>query len=226
MTAAERLELLRPSVLLFDLDGTLVDSADGILWSFEATLHDLDREVDRSLLRTFIGPPLDYSFGQLGFRGDQLDDALRRYRVHYQNEGVHRCELYSGVSDLLASLAAERVPLVVATAKRVDFANEILSALSIATFFSVVAGASLDGLLTSKDVIVGEAIARTDAPLDHGWMVGDRRFDVVAAQQHGLLGVGATWGYASPDELERAGAALLIESPRQLGELVLGLSPV
>ena len=226
MTTTERLDLLRPSVLLFDLDGTLVDSAEGILWSFEATLRDLGRAVDRSLLRTFIGPPLDYSFGQLGFAGDEMDEALRRYRVHYQREGVHRCRLYDGVATLLGSLAAERVPLVVATAKRVDFANEMLSALSIASFFSVIAGASLDGRLTSKDVIVAEAIARSDAPLDNGWMVGDRRFDLVAAQRHGLVGVGATWGYGSVDELERAGASLLIESPRLLGELVLGLPPV
>lgn len=128
--------------------------------------------------------------------------------------------MYDGVRNLLDSLEQLRVPLVVATAKRVDFANEILTALSIAHYFGVVAGASLDGRLTDKDVIVGEAIARTDAPLDNGWLVGDRRFDVVAAHRHGLVSVGATWGYGSPDELRLAGASVLVESPHQLGELI------
>lgn len=222
MTPPPYPNLSRPSVLLFDLDGTLVDSADGIVWSFEATLRDFDREVDQTRLRTFIGPPLDYSFTQLGFAAAEMDNVLARYRDHYQREGMHRCQLYDGVRSLLESLTAQQVPLVVATAKRVDFANDILATLGIAHHFPVVCGAPVDGHLTSKDVIVAEAIARTDAPHENAWMVGDRRFDVVAAHQHGLTSIGVTWGYGSADELSAAGASVLVDSPRQLGELVLG----
>ena len=208
-------------MLLFDLDGTLVDSADGILWSFEATLRDFDREVDQSRLRTFIGPPLDYSFTQLGFAAAEMDDVLARYRDHYQREGVHRCHLYDGVRSLLESLTTQQVPLVVATAKRVDFANDILAALGIAHHFPVVCGAPVDGRLSSKDVIVAEAIARTDAAHENGWMVGDRRFDAVAAHRHGLTSIGVTWGYGSAEELTDAGVSVLVDSPQQLGELIL-----
>ena len=222
MTPPPYPNLSRPSVLLFDLDGTLVDSADGIVWSFEATLRDFDREVDQTRLRTFIGPPLDYSFTQLGFAAAEMDNVLARYRDHYQREGMHRCQLYDGVRSLLESLTAQQVPLVVATAKRVDFANDILATLGIAHHFPVVCGAPVDGHLTSKDVIVAEAIERTDAPHENAWMVGDRRFDVVAAHQHGLTSIGVTWGYGSADELSAAGASVLVDSPRQLGELVLG----
>ena len=222
MTPPPYPNLSRPSVLLFDLDGTLVDSADGIVWSFEATLRDFDREVDQTRLRTFIGPPLDYSFTQLGFAAAEMDNVLARYRDHYQREGMHRCQLYDGVRSLLESLTAQQVPLAVATAKRVDFANDILATLGIAHRFPVVCGAPVDGRLTSKDVIVAEAIARTDAPRENAWMVGDRRFDVVAAHQHGLTSIGVTWGYGSADELSAAGASVLVDSPRQLGELVLG----
>ena len=226
MTASERRSLSRPSALLFDLDGTLVDSADGILWSFEATLHDLGRDVNRSRLREFIGPPLDYSFTQMGFGADEMDDVLARYRVHYEREGVQRCQIYDGIETLLEFLAAQQIPLAVATAKRVDFANQILAALSIAHYFPVVAGASLDGRLTAKDVIVGEAIARLDASTDNGWLVGDRRFDVAAARRCGLMSVGVTWGYGSAAELQRAGASVLVDRPHQLGELVAGSSVV
>ena len=110
---------------------------------------------------------------------------------------------------------------MVATAKRVDFANDILAALGIARHFPVVCGAPVDGRLASKDVIVAEAIARTDAPHENGWMVGDRRFDVVAARQHGLTSIGVTWGYGSAEELTDAGASVLVDSPQQLGELIL-----
>lgn len=206
--------------MLFDLDGTLIDSADGILWSFGATLRELGRAIDDTVLRSFIGPPLDYSFSQLGFGPDEMADVLARYRVHYHDEGVHRCRLYDGVTRLLERIAETSVSMGVATAKRVDFANQILDDLAIDGFFRVVAGASLDGQLTSKDVIVADALSRIDRDPAGGWLVGDRRFDVAAAKSHGLTSIGVTWGYGSADELRRAGADWLVDQPSDLVTLL------
>ncbi len=212
-------------MVLFDLDGTLIDSADGILWSFGATLRELGRPVDDAVLRAFIGPPLDYSFSQLGFGPDEMADVLTRYRVHYRDEGVHRCRLYDGVTRLLESIADTPVSMGVATAKRVDFANQILEDLAIDGFFRVVSGASLDGQLTSKDVIVADALARMDRDPAGGWLVGDRRFDIAAAKSHGLTSIGVTWGYGSADELRQAGADWLVDQPSALATLLIGALP-
>ena len=222
MTPPAPITLTGPSTVLFDLDGTLIDSADGILWSFGATLREFGRPVDETVLRTFIGPPLDYSFSQLGFGPDEMADVLARYRVHYRDEGVRRCHLYDGVTRLLEDIADTPVSMGVATAKRVDFAYQILEDLGIDSFFRVVAGASLDGQLNSKDVIVANALSRMDLDPAGGWLVGDRRFDVAAAKSHGLTSIGVTWGYGAADELRQAGADWLVDHPSDLATLLTG----
>lgn len=210
-----------PSFVLFDLDGTVIDSADGIIWSFEATLRDFGRTADRALLGTLIGPPLDDSFTRLGFAPDQLTEVLARYRNHYGREGVTRCHLYDGVVQLLDTIHSFGVPMAIATAKRVDFAQRIVDELGLGPYFPVVAGASLDGRLTSKDVIVSEAISKLPTGVTAGWMIGDRRFDILAARSFDLISIGVRWGYGTAEELRDAGATWMVDRPSDLGRLVV-----
>jgi phosphoglycolate phosphatase len=216
-------ERARPSFIVFDLDGTLADSQEGILHCFHATMGERGRRVSDERLRGLIGPPLDDSFASLGLALDEIDDAVARYREHYARDGVDRCRLYPGVAELLGSLRDRDVTLAVATAKRVDFAHRVLERLGVASCFSLVRGAGLDGSLRTKREIVGSALGELDGVATRaGWMVGDRREDMGAARWHGLGAVGALWGYGSRHELLESGAQLLATSPSDLGDLVAG----
>lgn len=213
----------RPQFIIFDLDGTLADSQAGILYSFHATLSDRGRSASDDELRGLIGPPLGRSFARLGFADGEIDEVVALYRRYYDQGGVDLCHLYAGVQDLLEQLRRDGVALGVATAKRVDFASRMLANLGILGHFACVSGVSLDGRLTTKSEIVGEALELLgESPSAEGWMVGDRREDILAAIEHSLVPVGALWGYGSPDELAESGAQLLAASPRGLLGLVRG----
>ena len=213
----------RPQFIIFDLDGTLADSQAGILHSFRATLNDRGRSASDDELRDLIGPPLGRSFARLGFADDEIDDVVALYRHYYDQDGVDLCHLYEGVRELLEGLDHDRVRLAVATAKRVDFATRMLANLGILGHFECVSGVSLDGRLNTKSEIVADALELlAESRSVQGWMVGDRREDILAATTHRLVPVGALWGYGSLIELAESGAQLLAPSPWELLGLVRG----
>jgi phosphoglycolate phosphatase len=207
---------LGPGAIVFDLDGTVADSQEGILLSLHQTLLDYGRPANDHDLRSLIGPPLDESFRQLGFGEDELISAVDHYRDIYERVGVSLAQPYSGVLDVLNSLRRRGVHLALATAKRVDFAERMLNDFGVRDLFDEVAGASLDDSLTSKVEILGEVRRVFEGVPGGAWMVGDRRHDVEAALAHGLTPVGVLWGYGSRAELEGAGARWLVERPRDL----------
>jgi phosphoglycolate phosphatase len=211
-----------PTFVVFDLDGTLADSQEGILFSFHATLADLGRSATDDELRDLIGPPLGDSFARLGFAGEEIADVVALYRRHYDKEGVDRCRPYDGVLEMLDILSEAGVRLGLATAKRVDFAVRVLENFGVLGAFETVCGASMDSLFTTKVEILGEALTSlgNPSPAD-GWMVGDRREDVIAALHHGLRAVGVTWGYGSQLELVDGGVSTLFATPSELSSALL-----
>ena len=208
---------VRPRHVLFDLDGTLADSSQGILWSFRATLEKIGLDANDEVLQGLIGPPLGESFAILGVAAEHIDEVVALYREFYGERGVHEARLYDGVAATLHELSAEGVHLGVATAKRVDFARQMLGTLGVAHFFDEIAGASVDLTVTSKYDIMAQAMkgwgTRADADL---WMVGDRNYDMVAARRHGVVAVGVLWGFGTSAELLDAGAHWLVAHPREL----------
>lgn len=209
----------RPSHVIFDLDGTLADSSPGILWSFRATLDAIGRSADEATLRGLIGPPLGESFRTLGVEETRIDEVVALYRDFYAAGGVQQARLYDGVATTLVALSSEGVRLAVATAKRVDFARQMLDALGVGDYFDEVSGASLDLRVTSKYDIMDRVLAGWRVTSRHDvWMVGDRHFDMVAARAHEVRALGALWGFGSVEELRAAGADWLLERP---GDLVV-----
>jgi phosphoglycolate phosphatase len=170
-------------------------------------------------LRRLIGPPLGESFRSLGVADADIDRVVALFRGFYAERGVHEARLYDGVATTLAALADEGVRLAVATAKRVDFARQMLGALGVARHFDEIAGASVDLTVTSKYDIMSIVLAHWDVPgsLDV-WMVGDRHYDMVAARAHDVLAVGAQWGFGGDEELMAAGAHWLVARPPDLLE--------
>jgi phosphoglycolate phosphatase len=210
----------RPRFVVFDLDGTLVDSQAGILNSFHTTLRERGVSATDAELLDLIGPPLGDSFARLGFAADEIDEVVTLYRHHYDREGIDLAHLYDGVEEMLKVLGDSDVRLAVATAKRVDFAIRMLENLGVLDHFECVSGVSIDGRLTTKKDVVGDALVRLNEPQGHGgWMAGDRREDVLAALAHGLVPIGVLWGYGSRDELAESGARLVVASPLEIPTL-------
>jgi len=214
-------------VVLFDLDGTLTDSAPGILGGLRFALVEMGADVPAEAeLRKFLGPPLAVTFAeQFGFDGRQIDEAIAHYRRYYHHGGELENSVYEGIPGVLATLLDADVTLAVATSKPTVSAARILEHFDLAEAFTVIAGAELDGSRQHKADVIAHALQelRVQSPLIAAQieagdvhMVGDREHDVLGAAAHGIGTLGALWGYGSETELRAAGAQTLIDHPAAL----------
>ena len=208
---------------VFDLDGTLTDSQEGIMASFRHSLGTLGVTAADDQIRPQIGPPLVEGFSTLGVSFGQLDLAVSTYRSFFSETGIYMNRLYEGVDVMLTSMSESGIRLALATSKLTEFAQRILEYFGIAQLFSEVAGSTADGRILTKQSIVANVLDRLDHP-DPATTVlaGDRDQDMRAAVHHGLVPVGVTWGYGSVNELSGSGARHLVASPEELTSLVLG----
>lgn len=208
---------------VFDLDGTVTDSQEGIVASFRHSLGVLGVPADDDAIRHQIGPPLIEGFTAMGVPLSQLDRAVSTYRSFFSETGIYMNRLYEGVDVMLTSITDAGVRLALATSKLTEFAQRILEYFGIAQLFSEVAGSTADGRILTKQSIVANALDRLDRPDPAATVLaGDRDQDMRAAVAHGLIPVGVTWGYGSVSELSGSGARHLVASPEELMSLVLG----
>lgn len=208
-----------PATVLLDLDGTLIDSAPGILGSLAAAFAELGIPLpDGGLPRTLLGPPLYRSLPAL-VGADRAPETLAVYRRIYSEVGVRECPPFAGIEALLHDLAAARATLAIATSKAEVYANKIVEQRGWTGLFATVCGDTLDADRPTKADVVGEALRRLGSPADV-IMVGDRLHDVEGARAHGLGCLGAGWGYAAPGELAEAGALAVYPDPAGLGAAV------
>lgn len=210
-------------VILFDLDGTLTDSAEGIMNCAEYALNAMGiTEPDRSRLLRFIGPPLVDSF--MDFYGMSREDALKAvalYRERFPVKGIFENRVYEGIPEALDMLKKAGKRLAVATSKPEVYAKRILEHFELAEYFEVVTGAELSGERNAKSEVIEECLKRLGNP-DKGTvlMVGDRKHDVIGAKACGVDCAGVKFGYAEENELENAGAICTFDTPIQLAEAV------
>lgn len=211
--------------ILFDLDGTLTDSAPGITASLARMFETLGLPVPTPAdLVEYVGPPLlDSLQSMAGFDEPGARAALAVYRADYAAHGAFDSAVFPGIRGLLQRLRAAGIPLAVATSKPEAQATRILEHFDLAQYFDVIAGATDDESRSAKADVVAEALRRlTDlgVALDHTVMVGDRQYDVEGAGEHGLPTILVEWGYGSP--AEAAGAIAVVHSADQLNALLLG----
>jgi phosphoglycolate phosphatase len=204
-------------LVLFDLDGTLVDSTPGIWASIRFAAAELGLpEPTPGQLRAMVGPPLEDGFaGAFGLTGDEVDRAVAAYRAHYTAGAMFDADVYPAIPELLAGLRADGATLAVATSKPESFAVQILEHIGLLPEFASVHGATLDGAVRHKDQVVGAALA-AHPDGERPVLVGDRSHDVLGARAHGLLCIGAGWGPALPGELAAAGAAVVVATPAEV----------
>ena len=206
--------------VVLDIDGTLLDSADGIVAGFRHTVEAVGlTPPDDATLRADLGPPLATLLPAFGVPPERADEALAAYRTFYLREGMQQARAYDGVVEVLKALAA-RFPLGTATAKRTDVAQAILEAHGLTSFFTVVNGLSDEHPTKAETLAEALELMGGLAPAE-AVMVGDRRSDIVAGQAVGTRTVGVLWGYGSRAELDDAGADVLLEHPRELVDLLL-----
>ncbi|HEX2904040.1 MAG TPA: HAD hydrolase-like protein [Jatrophihabitans sp.] len=222
MIAADVTPASRYEVVLFDLDGTLSDSAPGILASLRLAFAENDVAwVDDQTARTLLGPPFWHSLPPL-VGADKLDAVVADYRKHYVGEQLmFHTRAYDGVPELVAGLAELGLPLAVATSKPEPHSVRIVEHLGLAQHFEFVCGDTVDGQRDSKALVVGEALRRLGNPDPAAvLMVGDRSHDVLGAAANGVACAGVLWGYGSRVELESAGALAVCARPAEVRGLV------
>ncbi|HEY5223356.1 MAG TPA: HAD hydrolase-like protein [Microbacteriaceae bacterium] len=211
--------------VLFDLDGTLTDSAPGITSSLAETFTTLGRPVpDEAGLLAYVGPPLRESFRTFaGMSELEALNALTVYRDAAVDRDLHDNAVFPGVVGLLRSLRDAGIPIAVATSKPESRATRILEHFGIADCFEVIAGASEDESRSSKTDVVAYALERLralDVDLSQTVLVGDRSHDVEGAAANGIPTILVEWGYGSP--AEAGGAMAIVHSADQLRKLLLG----
>ena len=194
----------RPQLVIFDLDGTLTDSAEGVVSSFRHALAAVGAEMpDGDLATLVVGPPMHQTMSLLGL-GDRATEAIAAYRADYLRRGWAMNTLFAGITDVLADLRAAGVRLAVATSKAEPTAWKILEHFGIAREFEVIAGASPDGQRASKSDVVAHALAQLEPLPERVLMVGDRAHDIEGAAEHGIDTVVVGWGYGGSDALDAA----------------------
>lgn len=210
--------------VLLDLDGTLIDSKPGIVASHGAALRELGHVPDPAFDLTFvIGPVLEDVMGVvLAHYGDtRVAEAIAAYRRHYAESGIFDVSLYDGVAALLPALTGAGLRLYLATSKRTAFAARILDHLGLTRHFADITGSEPDGFRDHKPELIADILARHAIDPEHAVMVGDRRYDIAGAHANRLLGIGVLWGYGGRDELEAAGADLVVDTPKTLAAALI-----
>lgn len=209
---------------LFDLDGTLIDSEQGIFGSLRHAFAQIGAELPHeSILRTWIGPPFHQTFPSiLGDDPARTELAIAHYRDHYIAEGWAGHAVYPGIGETIAALAAAGCALAVVTTKPLPQAGKIVQHLPFGKSFTRVYGPDLKTAHSAKAEMIAQALADFAMPAQHAVMIGDRHFDVAGARANGVRAIGVRWGFGSIDELTAAGADAIAHAPADLTHLLLG----
>ncbi|WP_051574620.1 HAD-IA family hydrolase [Mycobacterium sp. URHB0044] len=194
-------------LVIFDLDGTLTDSARGIVSSFRHALGEIGAPVpDGDLAGRIVGPPMHLTLKTMGL-GDRVDEAMAAYRADYTTRGWAMNSVFDGIPALLDDLLAAGVRMAVATSKAEPTAKRIIEHFGLDGHFEVIAGAGVDGARSSKADVLSRALDQLGPLPDRVLMVGDRSHDVLGAAAHGIDTVVVEWGYGAGD-FDEPGAAV------------------
>lgn len=202
--------------ILFDLDGTLTDSGEGIMNSATLALKHFNLPIpDRQSMRVIVGPPLRDSLINFGVREDQVSEAVEIFRDYYTTVGKYENKPYVGIRELLEKLKAQGHRLYVATSKPEEMALDILSKFELSQYFDMICGATLDESRDTKDAVIAYLL-ELNQDVTEAIMVGDTKYDVLGAKVHGIPTIGVSWGYGNIGEMEGAGASAIAHSPDEL----------
>lgn len=209
--------------VLFDMDGTLIDSSEGITKSVQSALRAFGiDEPDLNALRKFIGPPLRDSFARhYGLSKEQAEEAVRTYRERYNVVGIFECCLYPGVEACIRALREAGYLVGIASSKPEVSCKRILEHFGILELFDEVVGATMDGRIDTKEEVLCELMRRWhDIPKEEMCLVGDTIFDVEGANKVGIPCIAVQYGFGDAQEMRAAGAFAICDTLNDVAELI------
>lgn len=206
--------------VFFDLDGTISDSAQGIMNSLRRVLDDYEFDYSGINLQKYLGPPLAATFGEL-LGDDRTSAAIKRYREYYTEKGAFENKLYDGITEMLTQLRAKGYVLSIATSKLETAAETILNYFHILKYFTHVTGSLPDNTRQDKDEVIACAMERAGCDRNDILMVGDRRYDLDSAEKLGIDAVGVLYGYGSYEELSACKSIFLAKQPEDIVQLLV-----
>ena len=211
------------NTILFDLDGTLIDSSEGII---KCVLYTLDfygiKEPDTAKLYRFIGPPLSESFERYyGFSHEKAYEAVQKYRERYNTTGIFECKLYPGVEKCIRTLKEQGYRIGMASSKPEESCKRILDHFGILDLFDDVVGATFDGRIDKKEEVLNEVMRRwSDIPKDEMCLIGDTMFDVEGANQVGIPCYVVSFGFGDVGKMLAAGAVDVCDDMKDLQSII------
>lgn len=209
--------------IFFDLDGTLTDSMPGITRAVQYALRHYGIQVDDlELLKPFVGPPLPESFREYyNFSREAANEAVLVFREYYQAKGWLENEPFPGVKEMLEEVRKSGRTLYVATSKPEEIARQVLAHFGMTEYFAFIGGACDDNNRARKDEVIRYVMEENGIrDRESVVMVGDRRHDVEGAHKEGIQAIGILYGYGSREELLKAGAEWIEETPASLAKLI------
>ena len=209
--------------LMFDLDGTLVESGDGIVESAKHALSNMGWEMlSEAEYKKFIGPPLFDSFTRFcGMNPEEADRAIEIYREHYESAGYLLAPMYEGVEDMLDELKDKGHTMMVVTSKPAPIAEKIIKKHGLDKYFVNLTGPSHEEKTVHKDVMIKRAFEKNGIiDSKSAVMIGDRMFDIEAANKNGVDSIAVMYGYGNREEFERYGATHIVEKCEDIPEVV------
>ena len=207
---------------LFDLDGTLTDPQVGMKKSLQYALEAMGEQTIIKDFAQLVGPPLRDSFRDVfGFVGERNELAVMKYREYFGEKGLFESEPYPGIIELLQNLKANAAKIAIATSKVMKYAERIAEHFGFSQYFDYICGSEFDGRRGAKSEVIACVlehfrIKNTPEDLARVVMIGDRKYDIIGAKVAGIDSIGVLWGFGGAEELQAAGATLVVDSPEEL----------
>ena len=212
--------------VIFDFDGTVTDTGEGILKSLQYSFEQMGDPVpDLSDLKKFIGPPIHYSFVTFyGVKEEDVGKYIEKYRERYRKIGIYECCLYDGMLDTLKTLKENGVKIGIASSKPISLIYDVMNYLKITELFDAVVGTQFDDSNHSgkKDLVLQSMAELGADDKSRVLMVGDRYFDIDGAAGAGVDSCGVLFGYGNEQEFKEHGATYIVVTAQEIVDIAIG----
>lgn len=209
--------------ILFDLDGTIINSSKGVTNSVQYALNKVGiAENNISNLTRFIGPPLEHSFTEFySLKEEKIQEAITHFRDNYSTKGIMENELYDGIVNVLKTLKENGASIGIATGKPTVYAKKIVKELELDKYIDALVGSNLDGSQHDKGEVMQLALQDMNAESDANvLMIGDRLFDIIGAKNCKVDSIAVLYGFGSQKELENENPTYIVDKPVEILDIV------